>query len=146
MNGITVFVDNAAGNTTFSQSHPTGAEPPITVARLVPRLIGCATDSYTLEVAFTRIQDSESGEIAPGSPSTLALQRGDINGDGVVDIIDAMFGAQYLVGLRPLDDIRPLNMASVHHDTDGDKKDIIDCMYIAQYVVGIRDCWFELMP
>jgi len=73
--------------------------------------------------------------------------RGDVNGDGLVNIADAMFGAQYLVGLRPIEEIHAVNMASVHQDgEDGDILNIIDCMYIAQYVVGLRDCYFEMVP
>lgn len=79
-------------------------------------------------------------------PEALIFQRGDITEDGVVNIIDAMFGAQYLVGLRSVEDINPLNLASVRHDDGGDIMNIVDCMYIAQYIVGIRDCYFELVP
>ena len=79
-------------------------------------------------------------------PQVLTFQRGDINRDGQVNIIDAMFGAQYLVGIRTIEQINPLNMASVHYDgEDGDVMDIVDCMYIAQYVVGLRDCYFEFV-
>ena len=72
------------------------------------------------------------------------FRRGDVNGDGSVNIIDAMFGAQYLVGLRPIEQIRPLNLASVKHDGEnGDVMNIIDCMFIAQYCVEIRNCYYE---
>jgi hypothetical protein len=132
-------IDNPGGNTT------SGDEPPTTVARLVPILTGCTFDTFDLEVTFDLISDSNGGEIQQLAPQTLTFQRGDVNGNGEVNIIDAMFGAQYLVGLRPVQDIRPLNMASVHHNgSNGDMKNIVDCMYIAQYVVGIRDCYFVL--
>ena len=111
------------------------------------RLIGCALESYDLEVNFDLIADAGGGDIPQEQPQVLTFQRGDVNGDGNVNIIDAMFGAQYLVGLRPIEDIRPVNMACAHHDgEDGDVMNIIDCMYIAQYVVGLRDCWFETIP
>ncbi|NVM22738.1 MAG: ABC transporter substrate-binding protein [Desulfobacterales bacterium] len=140
------IIDNPSGVTSFWQSTVAGSEPPVSVARLVPRLIGCALDNYDLEVTFDRIADPDGNEIPQEAPQSLTFQRGDITGDGVVNIIDAMFGAQYLVGLRPVEDIRQLNMASVRHDDSGDIKSIIDCMFIAQYVVGIRDCYFELVP
>jgi len=66
-----------------------------------------------------------------------------------VDIIDAMFLAQYIVGLRNLgdSDFNIVNGASVNQDgAESDKIDIIDAMYIAQYEVGIRDEYFELVP
>ena len=98
------------------------------------------------EVTFDLIADTDGNTISEHGPLGLALQRGDVNGNGVVDIIDAMFGAQYLVGMRTVDEIGPLDMASVRHDDGGDRMDIIDCMYIAQYVVGLRDCYYHLMP
>ena len=58
-----------------------------------------------------------------------------------------MYGAQYLVGLRPIEDIRPLNMAGVRHDgSGGDVMTMLDCIYIAQYAVGMRDSYFEAIP
>jgi hypothetical protein len=138
-------INNLGGNTSFNQCTVSGAEPPITVAKLAPTLVGCATNSYDLTVTFASISDLNGNLIAEEAPQSLTFQRGDINGDGVVNIVDAMFGAQYLVGLR--ENIHQLNMASVHHNgSSGDIKNIIDCMYIAQYVVGVRDCYFMLVP
>lgn len=140
-----VNINNAGGETSFAQYTVEGSEPPIDVARLVPRLVGCATDSYVLVVTFDVIGDTEGCGIPEEGPRHVVCQRGDIKADGVVNIIDAMFGAQYIVGHRPVQDISPLNMAGVHYDDGGgDVKDIIDCMFIAQYVVGIRDCHFDL--
>ena len=69
--------------------------------------------------------------------------RGDADDDGDVDIFDAMFIAQYLVGERSLDDLNFYNAASVKHDIPEDIIDIFDAMYIAQYLVGLRDANFE---
>jgi hypothetical protein len=96
-------------------------------------------------VTFDLIATPGGGSVPQETPQTLTFRRGDINGDGTVDIIDGMIGAQYLVGLRPVGDINPLNMASVQHDDNGDLKTIVDCMFIAQYQVGIRNNCFELV-
>lgn len=69
--------------------------------------------------------------------------RGDADGDGDVDIFDAMYIAQYLVGERSLEDLNYYNAASVKHDDPEDIIDIFDAMYIAQYLVGLRDSNFE---
>jgi hypothetical protein len=140
-------IDNPGGNTGFVQYTVAGDEPPTMVAKLVPSLVGCTLNSYELDVTFDLIADIYGGEIMQMAPQKLTFRRGDVNGNGEVNIIDAMFGAQYLVGLRSIGDIHQLNMASVHHNGgNGDIKNIIDCMYIAQYVVGIRDCYFEVVP
>ena len=124
-----------------------GEEPVVTLHRLVPRLIGCALNSYDLELNFGVITGSEQEDLLQEEPQIITFQRGDVNGDGSVNIIDAMFGAQYLIGLRSFEQIHPLNLASVKHDgEDGDVMNIIDCMYVAQYVVGLRDCYFETIP
>ena len=100
-----------------------------------------------MEISFDFITVT-GGEVIPDEPPPVkTFMRGDINGDETVDIMDAVYGAQYLAGLRPLEDISPLNMASVHHDgADGDIMDMLDCIYIAQYVIGIRDSFYEQVP
>ena len=136
--------DNVGGQTSFAQGAPRGQNAPVTVAKLVPSLTGSALRTTDMYVGFDLICDPAGNEIAaPGTPQAITFQRGDVNGDGVVNIIDAMIGAQYLVGTRS--DIHLLNMASVHHDVGADKVDIVDCMYIAQYAVGARDANFELV-
>lgn len=64
-------------------------------------------------------------------PPPEAPLLGDVNEDGSVNIIDAMFIAQYSVGLRSLSDAQ-----KVAADTTGDKAvNIVDAMHIAQYSV-----------
>ncbi len=79
---------------------------------------------------------------------SISLRRGDAQSNGNVNITDAMFVAQYVVGLRGLEEgFNIINGASVKHDgTEYDRIDITDAMFIAQYKVGIRDEYFERVP
>jgi len=61
-----------------------------------------------------------------------ALMEGDVDMNGCVDISDAMFIAQYTVGLRTLNESQ-LKCADTTDD-DGNV-DISDAMHIAQYTV-----------
>jgi hypothetical protein len=68
---------------------------------------------------------------------------GDVNCDGGVDAVDAMFVLQYVVGLRlPGNQCPPPTgylylPAGVPVDCDGDC-DAVDAMFILQHVVGLR--------
>ena len=64
-------------------------------------------------------------------PPYGAPYEGDANGDGNVNIIDAMFIAQYTVGLRQLEGDCLLAADS---SSDG-LVNIVDAMHIAQYTV-----------
>jgi hypothetical protein len=58
--------------------------------------------------------------------------RGDVNNDNVIDIIDALLVAQYYVGLNPQ------NFDVTKGDTNCDTSvDIIDGLLISQYYVGL---------
>ena len=127
----------------FEQSPEGSAPVPVAVAGLVPRLIGSAKDTYELPVYFDEIEDEEGNPIFQQMPASLTFQRGDAREDGEVKITDAMFIAQYRVGLRPLESLNPLNAASVRHDGDeGERITIHDAMFIAQYCAGYRDEYF----
>jgi len=77
-------------------------------------------------------------------PNSITFKRGDTDNSGIVDIGDASWIAQYVVGMRTLDEINALNAASVSHgDGDGDWIDIGDASWIAQCVVGMRDAYFD---
>ncbi|MBT9142797.1 MAG: hypothetical protein DDT29_01193 [Dehalococcoidia bacterium] len=115
------------------------------VAKVVPRLIGSATKSYRLTIAFQVIgAAAEELNVPEEHPNSLTFLRGDATGDGSVNIFDAMFIAQKVVGLRGLDTVNAVNAASVKHDgAKGDKINIFDAMFIAQYVVRLRDANFN---
>ncbi len=63
-----------------------------------------------------------------------ATQKGDVNGDGNVNIVDALFIAQYTVGLRTLTSTQ---IAAADVDCNGNVN-IVDALFIAQHTVGLR--------
>ena len=70
--------------------------------------------------------------IAPTlAPTQATLTRGDANGNGTIDIVDALLVAQYYVGL-------PVTIDLNASDTNCDgSADIVDALLIAQYYVGL---------
>jgi len=119
-----------------------------TLAKLVPKLVGNCVTTYTLNVSFQQIIAVTGGANVPeDSAESLTFRRGDAQANGTVNIFDAMYIAQYIVGNRPISDLNYTNAACVKHDaTSGDKLDIFDAMYIAQMVVGTRDGGFQALP
>jgi hypothetical protein len=107
-------------------------------------LSGAATGSGTTAADGTivfMISPTRNGTItatatlAGNTATTTLTTKGDVNGDGKVDIVDALFIAQYTVGSRTLS---PNTL--VFADVNGDGKvDIVDALFIAQATVGISD-------
>ena len=67
-----------------------------------------------------------------GISQIFAADCGDVNNDGVADIIDALLVAQFYVGLDP----QPFDQSMADVNGDG-SIDIIDGLLIAQYYVGL---------
>jgi len=123
---------------------PGGESVPSAVVSLIPRLVGNATTPYTLTITFNEILEPGGTPIAPGPPEILTFRRGDVQGDGDIDVFDRMFGSQYLAELRTIGEINPVNMASVRHDGDsGDKMSVFDSMFISQYLAELRDAYYN---
>jgi hypothetical protein len=75
--------------------------------------------------ALSASEVADLGSMQTGTP-------GDVNGDGSIDIVDALLTAQYYVGLDPSGFI-PGNA-----DTNCDGSiDIVDALLVAQYYVGL---------
>lgn len=66
--------------------------------------------------------------------SLFSQELGDVNEDGIINILDALIVAQYYVGMDPAAFTAPISTGDV--DVDGDT-DIVDALLIAQYYVGI---------
>jgi len=70
----------------------------------------------------------------PTSTPPISGIKGDVNTDGQVTVVDAMFVAQYTVGLRTLTSAQ-LAVADVNNDG---QVTVVGCLFIAQYTVGLR--------
>lgn len=66
--------------------------------------------------------------------TTVTTLKGDVNGDGQVTIVDALFIAQYTVGTRAL---TPAQLAAADVNGDG-QVTVVDALFIAQFTVGTR--------
>jgi len=62
------------------------------------------------------------------------VMKGDVNGDGQVTVVDALFVAQYTVGLMTLN---TQQLAAADVNGDG-QVTVADALFIAQYTVGLR--------
>jgi hypothetical protein len=66
------------------------------------------------------------------SPTASPSTKGDANGNGTVDIVDALLIAQYYVGLNPA------GFVSANADVNcSGTVDIVDALVVAQYYVGL---------
>ena len=97
--------------------------------------------SSSAEIRLTAALNASGGVPSIGSPAPTAsptaaptgtLNLGDVNGNGTVDIIDALLAAQYYVGLNP----SPFEAAKADVNCNG-TIDIVDALLIAQYYVGL---------
>ena len=132
-------INNTAGTATMVAyvSTVTGPNSPITFANLELLAVGNNGETSPLTLTITTLTDADGTPISATAESgvfTISGLRGDANDDGLVNVVDAMFVAQYAVGNR---DASTLNMANADANLDGDVN-VVDAMFIAQYAVGAR--------
>lgn len=147
------LINNVGGITTFTDTQTdTANQAPDIVVNLYPRLMGCVDTVATVTLTFTLIADGNGSPIPPVGTFSKSFRRGDAKADGTVNISDALFIAQYLVGLRGIGQtpllVHPINAASAKQDTTApniDKISSADKLTIAQYVVGLRNNCFVLL-
>ncbi|MBI4294990.1 MAG: hypothetical protein HY669_02340 [Chloroflexi bacterium] len=138
------IIDNNAGNTTFLEwATDPKPQPAVAVAKLVPRLVGCAETQYNLTVDFLRLMADETEEEIEDVPVVKVYQRGDADKNGSITSADPQLIADYLALLKQLSDLDAVNSAGPHHNDSLDKITIVDALYIAQYLDGQRDCWYN---
>lgn len=106
----------------------------LTVYFLAGTLAG--TTVIDLEVNSLADPNAETIGTPEGSHAQITVVSqaltGDVNNDGIVDILDALLTAQYYVGLDPPD----FDPAAADVNCDGNI-DIVDALLIAQYYVGL---------
>ncbi len=131
-NGNAISLESYKGTTRSAFSgkclvivQSTGASGQITVS----------ASSNGLSSASASVQAS-GGAVTPeptAAPTpTPAVNRGDANGNGTVDIVDALLIAQYYVGLNPSGFV-----ASNADANCSGTIDIVDALLVAQYYVGL---------
>ncbi|MBI4332557.1 MAG: family 16 glycosylhydrolase [Chloroflexi bacterium] len=145
---LTTNIRNDTGKAMFNGIQVSAnPQPPVTLVQVTPRLSGSSATSYGLQVSFSTISDVLGAEMPQDAARSLSLLRGDARADGVVNIADAMFIAQYRVGIRGLgtgdNDVNSINAASPRHHEGGDKIDMTDALFIAQMRVGLRDAFYN---
>ncbi|MBI4332933.1 MAG: hypothetical protein HY673_16825 [Chloroflexi bacterium] len=144
-------VRNDAGTVTVGGSRSGASGPgPVVMAQLVPRIAGSTGDDDNISLLLDPIDDGSDSSLPSETTPGLRLKRGDANNDGKVDIVDALWIAQFSVGVRGTGDqqgeVHSVNGASVKPDgASGDRLDMTDALFIAQYKVGLRNGNFEMV-
>lgn len=141
-------INNSGGTTNYSGSQ-TGSTPqaPLDVATLVVRLIGDKNTTLSMTLHFDSVTSGDGLPVTEAAVAVLSgIQRGDAQANGNVNIVDALFIAQYLAQIRPLTDLNPISAASIRYDgAGGDRIGIQDAMFIAQMLAGLRDASYNLI-
>ena len=121
---------------TFQTSNP-GLNGNIIFANVMFEPIGATGDTCSLNLSVTTFKDATNvGNVMPyivRNGTYCTLLNGDVNGDGVVDIHDAMYLAKHVLDKSGFEVII-VEAADVNDDK---KIDIADSMYIAKHVLGI---------
>jgi hypothetical protein len=138
LGGVTTNIDNTIGKVTMSAFSTTAKSGSVTFANVLLRAVGQinATSPLTLSVPSLADQNGApiSHTIKSGTFTISSVIKGDVNGDNQITIVDALFVAQYTVGLRTLNS-QQLAAADVNNDG---QVTIVDALFIAQYTVGLR--------
>ncbi len=126
---------NATGHLTMSWSTGSGQTGDFLFATLTFHAVVEPPVESPLDLTVDAFSDSLGGPIPStaedGVLRVLGLMEGDVNLGLSTDIVDAMFIAQYTVGLRTLD----AGQLLCGDTNDDGVVDIVDAMHIAQYTV-----------
>jgi alpha-L-arabinofuranosidase len=111
-------------------TEPEGLRPPALLNTTpAPTAVPTAVPTIAPSAAPTAVP-TVGPTAAPGTP-------GDVNGNGSIDIVDALLVAQYYVGLNPAGFIA----ANADVNCSG-TIDIVDALLVAQYYVGLNPAGF----
>jgi hypothetical protein len=146
-------IDNLLARTAFNGVDLAGVPWPADLGHALTRLNGSASQQCTVDLEITSITRTGGKHEKVPPRLTRLVQRGDARADGVVNIADALFIAQYLAGSRPactaiVDTacLHSVNAASVRQDGNADRITIADAQFITQYLAGLRDEYYNLVP
>ena len=108
-----------------------------TVQRLSARKAACAitvtsTATYTSDCGAKSTMNFTINVSGPAVTPVPSVTKGDVNGSGSIDIIDALLIAQWYVGINPAN----FNQSAADVNCSG-SVDIIDALLVAQRYVGL---------
>ncbi len=131
---ITYSMNNATGLTKMAWFSATGKTGDFVFAYVTLRAVGSRGDTSPLNLDVKVLTDTAGDDIAccvDDGEFMIGLMEGDVTLDGCVNIVDAMFIAQWVVGLRTLS----ADQRTCADTFDDGNVDISDAMHIAQWVV-----------
>jgi len=152
--GVVSNIDNTLGVASLIATNVSGDRPDSNMAFAVVRLVGDATTACNLEVVFTNLIDVDAGAISATSTQVIAeFKRGDVLEDGALNVGDAPFLAQYLVGVRPggtamkppggPGDLTCMNSVNAVDVIPDGVINVGDLLFLKQRLVGLRDDAFQ---
>ncbi len=148
----TCSIDAAAGTASCtglqatSQSGPLGASH---VATLAFTVVDNSSAATAVTVTPENIFDTNGDPIAPCNVSdteTVMGKCGDLNASGTVTITDALFAAQFQVGIKTCSEIPYFELCDIAPSTRDQKCTIGDALRMAQCSVNLIPCDFTCVP
>lgn len=147
-------IDDPGGLTEFAGTDLEGQLAPVDLGLALTRLAGSNQTPCDVELNFTALTEMGGEPVSLESAGlNRELLRGDARADGDINIADAGFIAQYLLGSMgactteaTTSCLHSVNAASVLQDGAFDKKTIADALFLAQYSMGQRDEFYNLVP
>jgi hypothetical protein len=134
LGNVTYSMDNATGLTIMDWFSDTGETGDFVFAYVTLKAVGSRDETSPLNLDVITLKNTYGNSIAytvDNGTFTIGLMEGDVNLDGCVSIVDAMFIAQWVVGLRTL----IADQLECADTFDIGNPDIADAMHIAQWVV-----------
>jgi hypothetical protein len=131
---ITYSMNNATGLTKMAWFSATGKTGDFVFAYVTLKAVGSRGETSPLNLDVQVLTDTAGDDIAccvDDGVFMIGLMEGDVTLDGCVNIVDAMFIAQWVVGLRTLS----ADQLTCADTFDDGSPDIADAMHIAQWVV-----------
>jgi hypothetical protein len=135
LGSITFAIDNPNGVTKMNYFSGTGQDGDFIFAYVTLHAVGSAGDTSPLDLDVKALFDADGDPIGHttenGIFTIISLMEGDANLDGCVSIVDAMFIAQYDVGLRTFE----ADQLTCTDTNDDLFTNTVDAMHIAQWLV-----------
>jgi hypothetical protein len=135
---VTINLSSIGGSPAQPMEHVSGDLWTLTITATE---VAINAPDFTHQLAITATDD-DGGINDSVSIELTVLKRGDVNGDGLVDKMDADYISRYLAGLEPEASNPPVVLVGDVIGDAGDPVgngvvDLMDALYIAKYTSGM---------